>query len=87
MVGICEEPSRCIVKCTGKNPVQWVVRNWVANPLDMVEQLAMPTGTVVLELMMRLIRYSGFPSTMSGGGGGCLRSSNVFGASGSSCEM
>ena len=48
MVGVCEEPSRRIVECTGKNPVRWVVRNWVANPLDVVEQLAVPTGAVVL---------------------------------------
>ena len=80
------ESFRGVVEGVGEGPNRRVAGNRIADILDVVRALALASVRLYVEPMMRSMRYSGAPSTRSGGGGGCSRSSKVIGYSGSNRE-
>jgi len=50
MIGIGEELPSGAFEGTCENPVRWGIRNRVANPLDMVQELALVANSIVLRV-------------------------------------
>jgi hypothetical protein len=86
MIRISGEVSSIIVRGIGQGPVRWTIWNWVAHPLDIIEQLTMTPNTIELWVDDLLNKLFWFTVTMTGGCRGWSLSWRVWGFGGSSWE-